>query len=195
MQQATHYEPDSGTHIEHACKEATALAIKAGHVIPFKFNDIALTASPQTSWKKLAEKFHSDCEKRRTEYEQSPEGIEAAENRKSEIAIKQQTVSNLIATLPTTLKEGSLDDVIDWLKRFTNPSDDIGVRFDKQKVSEIFEFHGYMENEGVGEKPDWFNTRERMGRYIIGQAINCLKSGMPPHGITLSFIEKYEKLK
>jgi hypothetical protein len=99
-----------------------------------------------------------------------------------------------VATLPEILKNGNMGNLMDWLESFTLPADDIAVKINHGYIAGLMEGAGYVENDGVGNSPEWFSNQERMGRYIVGQAIACLKSGMPPHGITLSFVAKWRGL-
>ena len=71
------------------------------------------------------------------------------------------------------------------------PTIEMSETFSKDRLAAQLEAAGYAENEHVGEKPEWFNTRPRMAHYIVGQALNCLRIGMGPHPITGSFVDKY----
>ncbi len=80
------------------------------------------------------------------------------------------------------------------LRELTEKADDCGVKFSTSALADSLEAAGYKENENVTDDPDWLNTKDRLGRYIIGQIINCLRSGMPPHPVALKFISEYEAL-
>jgi hypothetical protein len=192
--QVARYVPSAGSHIDRACEEACRYAATDNDIVAFTFNGITLVANPKTDWRELSKQYSEKSDQRREDYRKSPEGIAAATQRADDVAKKQKIVSDLIYALPKVLAGGRLDDAITWLKQFTNPADDIEVKFNASEVARSFIAYGWKENDCVGEKPEWFNSKYRMGRYIVGQAINCLKMGMAPHGITLSFIEKYEAL-
>ncbi len=49
---------------------------------------------------------------------------------------------------------------------------------------------GYKNNAHVG-RTEW--TRQTIGEYIVGQAINCLRHGLPPHQVTRKFAEDFAK--
>lgn len=176
------------------CAEAAALSVKSGGEVHFKFNDVALIASPERSASQLSADYNEICRIRAEEYRNSPEGIAAAARRRYEILSKQQEVDALIRQLPTALKHG-LDEAVKWIKDFTNLADDIAVKFDKAGLALSFRTYGYKTNEHVGEPKEWFNTRERIGRSLIGQVMNCLESGMPPHPRALHFCDKYFKTR
>ena len=188
------YEPSPGTRIETACDEAVNMAKQIGSTVRFKFNDVELTATPTTKPHSIVSEWQQESKRLSEKYRNSPQGRAAAKARTAEISRLKTQSEALLMSLSSILLSGSTDELMGWLKSFAPISDDVCVKFDTAAVAAKFEAAGFKENEGVGKKPEWFNTRNRMARYIIGQAINCLKRGMPPHPITVSFIEKYESL-
>jgi hypothetical protein len=95
----------------------------------------------------------------------------------------------------------NLDHLIGWLHSFAHHANAASVDFDAaaglrrgglEWICLLFESKGYRDGDGVGQDPDWFCTRARLGRYIIGQAINCMRKGLPPHpGATERFCSQY----
>lgn len=188
------YEPSAGTRIAAACRKAVALAVEHDTEVRFTFNGVALQAMPTDRPQLLAARWESIMEAQRKAYRESPEGKKAAAKRQLQITLKQASLDGLVAKMPTTLDANNLDEVVIWVRDVVDPADDVATKWNAQGVADQLEVAGYRENEHVGQKPEWFNTRERMGHYIIGQAINCMRKGMGPHPITLSFCEKYFKL-
>lgn len=191
----TAYNPGAGTHISRACFEACAIAKGSGENISFDFNEISLTATPETDPVALANEYGRLTEERRRAYLNSPEGKASAEKRSAEIAEKTGKVNALLLALPEILKRKDLTPLMDWLQSFTAFADDVAVKLDHTKLARTLEGAGYIENDGCGNPPSWFNTRERMGRYIVGQAIACLHRNMPPHPVTLNFVERWRALQ
>lgn len=206
------YEPQAGSSIDLSCKEAVALAMNNGRNVTFTFNGIALVATPHGSPKEVEATYWSESERQAEAYRSSPKGIAEAKRREEEIAKNQATVTAAFKSLPgiLALKEkdilagkSKLDLVMGWLYSFAHHSDDIaldwdkaaGVKGGKEWLRVLLMSAGYRENEFVGNPPEFFTTKEHMGRYIVGQVINCLSGGMGPHPITITFIEKYNKLK
>jgi hypothetical protein len=190
----TQYDPGAGTHINRACKEACEIANETGEEISFNFNDIILTATPEADSEELANEYSRKSEQRRKAYQESEEGKRAAEKRAAEIVEKNDKVNALVAALPEILKNGNMGNLMDWLEFFTLPADDIAVKINHGQIADLLESAGYVENDGVGNPPDWFSNQDRMGRYIVGQAISCLRMNMPPHGVTLGFVKKWRGL-
>lgn len=211
------YDPMAGENIEFSCKTAIDLSIKNEMPVRFVFNGIELIASRHSTVESLLETFHSEMTRRVEEYENSPEYQIKQEQRRVELEEKKVKVRKLLEDFDSLYKKSFLDNainvslkgklpsnpykymgkMIDWIDEFAPLADDIGIsiEYNPYEMASKLEMAGFIENEGVGYDKDWFDTKEKMGRYIIGQVINCLKKGMPPHPITSSFIEKYRQLE
>lgn len=184
-----------GEHIDNACKEACALAIQSGEDVGFSFNGQDVVATPKSSWQEVAKDWSDKMDASSKAYRESSEGLLSAAKREQDIAEKQKRIDLQILSLDQVCYTGSLDDVLNWLEPFTKDADDVGVKVNYNSIVSVFLSAEYENNWGVGKPPEFFNTKENMGNYIIGQAISCMKSGMPPHHICLTFIEKYRGLK
>lgn len=193
MSNETTYEPGVGIHIDDACKEAVAMAQRLKTPIDFSFNEIELVAFPDSDAIGLSQGYSAAREKRVQAYRESPEGKKAAQERAAEIARKQDLHDSLVRGLKTAINTG-MDSVIAWLRPFQEASDYRGVKSDFVAVIATFEAAGYEANENTGLPRAHYSSRPIMGRYIIGQAIACMKNGMPPHQITHTFAEKYFSL-
>lgn len=187
------YIPSGGERIEHACHEATRLARQHNALCRFDFNDVRLIAAPKKSPGTLLWEWEWTNKRERSAYRNSAKGREDARRRAAEIVSRQAKVTFLINDLPNACSAG-LDKVMFWLSAFTEVADDIGVTWDHAYVKALLEGAGYKENAHVGRKPHEFTARQIMGEYIVGQAINCMGIGMPPHPVTLGFVEKYFEL-
>lgn len=188
------YEPSAGTRIEHACDEAVKMAKRSGATVRFKFNDVELTATPDFQPDALVAEWQRESNRLSEEYRNSSAGRAEANRRAAQIGNLNSQATTLLGKLDSLLTANSQDEIMDWLKSFAPISDDVSVKFDTAALAAKFEAAGFKENEGVGQEPGWFNTRPRMAGYIVGQVINSLKRGMPPHPVTVSFIEKYQAM-
>lgn len=186
------YSPLAGTHIDKACEEAVAQARALDEPVRFTFNGIALQALPSDQPETIRQRWTTIQAEQHTAYRNSREGKAAQARREATITRRQRETDSAIDALPKILRtDNHLDALMNWLRAFVTSADDVAVRWDQGAVVDRLILAGYHENENVGQKPEWFNTRERMGRYIIGQAINCIAHAMPPHPITIRFVEKY----
>jgi len=187
--QTLEYSPSAGTHIGLACKEAVAMAINENAKVKFSFNGVELLARPQHSPADLQAEWDAISNQRAEDYRNSPQGKAAAKRRTEEILRKQRSLNTSLDVLADII--GDHDKLMIWLKGVAEDADDIAVTLPKERMIEQLEAAGFVENEHVGEKPEWFNSRPRMAHYIVGQALNCLRRGMGPHPVTGSFVERY----
>lgn len=190
-----------GTTIEQAASDAVALAKTRKRAVAFNFNGIKMVAPPsrKTAANILANSFIRQSEKRAEDWRNSPEGLAYAAERAKELAERQAAVTSAIQALPEVLAIQSLGALIGWLTLFVEDANDTGIDWEAATGirGEPLEWivlqliaAGYRENEYVGTDPELF-TRERLGRWIVGQAINCLRLGLPPHPITQKFAKEY----
>jgi hypothetical protein len=187
---AIKYDPPCGYHIRDACAEAVKMARTNGRNVAFSFNGVDLIAKPTTKPAALQRRFSAGMEANSKAYRESPEGIASAAARVKEIATKQWLHDTLVAGLPATLTQPEAR-IVEWVREFQDPADDIGVVRDFPAVIAAFESAGYKANDCTNLPRERYKERSIMGRYIIGQAISCMKSGLPPHQITHTFVEQY----
>lgn len=197
------YSATIGSHIQQAAREATRLAKSHRALVRMDFNDVLLRAAPKKSASTLLWEFTLGMSRAASNYRQSEKGQQEARRRALEVLQRQDAVTAAIRSLPGLLEINNLDHLMGWLHSFVEHADDVGVDFNAaagltsgglEWIAVLFEAKGYRQGEGVGQSPDWFTTRERLGRYVIGQALECIRSGMPPHPITQKFVADYFKL-
>jgi hypothetical protein len=81
--------------------------------------------------------------------------------------------------------------VLDWLCAIQEPSNHIGVILRRQTIVHAFESHGFVEGANCG--PDYKpGNRENMYRYLVGQALNGIKSGPAIHPIFHKFVGEWK---
>lgn len=177
-----------GDHIS----ETAARAIEVG-ATALRFNDITVPVPEGSTVESLEASYLTLMEKECARYRASPEGIAAAKRREDYRAECQRKVDALMVGLPEALSD--MDATVQWLTGFCWPADHIDVTYDTEAILGALRGAGYVEGFGVGNPAGWFSTKDRMGRYIIGQGMSCLADGMPPHGVTITFAERYRALK
>lgn len=189
------YETQPGQHIKNACEEAKNLAIKHNTKVEFDFNGVTLYCNPDSDLAFVEECFNVALRENREKYLQSNEYKELQQKQAEELELHQDNIDCLMISFYHVVNHSNLDSIMTWLKQFTENADYIGVTYDKEYIADFFESNGFKENEYVGEDKDFFKYKSNMAHYIIGQAINCLRIGMPPHPITLKFIDDYFALE
>lgn len=189
------YETQPGQHIKNACEEAILLAIKHQCEVEFKFNGVHLTATKDKLSHLLENEFEIKLKENQEKYLQSDEYKAFQRKQKEELINRQEVIDQLMTSFKIYIKSNDLDNIMYWLKQFTYNADYIGVTYNKKYISDFFELNGFKENEYVGQSKEFFNNKENIALYIIGQVINFLRNDMPPHPITLKFIDDYFSLE
>jgi hypothetical protein len=187
------YKPLAGESIDYAAEQAIALAKKEDKTVTFQFNSVSLTATAANKPQDVVSSYMDTIHKQAEAYRNSPQGKAAAARRDAEVISKQALINDLVdKRLDAALKQG-LTAVIQWVKEYANVADDVGVDHQGKKVSSALTAAGYKESDYVGDK---FvkGDKEVMGRYIVGQVIHCLNSGMPPHPMAANFADDYLKM-
>ena len=177
-----------GEHISRAARRA----IEAG-AAALTFNEITIPVESISTPESIEAAYTRLVESAQERYRASPEGIAAAKRADDYRAECQRAVDSLVADLPEAA--ASIDATVQWLADFCQPANHIDVRHDMRKIFDTLAEADYTANFGVGNPPEWFSTRGRVGRYIIGQGMSCLAKGLPPHGNTITFAEKYRAMK
>lgn len=177
-------------HISDACCEAVSFAKEAGESQTFTFNDVTVTAHPDSDPAALVKAFHVQQEADAKAWRESPEGKQQAENRRLELARKQATHDALLVELPNALTDRR-DALMRWLSSYAEVSDDIGITQNFPAVIAALEGAGYAANEATHLPKEEYEKPAILAAYIAGQVLACLKNGMPPHGVTITFVERY----
>lgn len=190
------YDPLAGTSIQEASSEAVRRAKAAKRAVTFRFNGIHLNAPPSRkitkevlakSYEKLCRKAHEEWHE---EWQASPEAIARVEAKQNLVAVALEALPRILAVKKAHLGH---DLVMRWLLSLVENAD--GARVSAfEWLAQQFIAAGYKQNDLVSEPEESFNTRERMGRWVIGQAVDCFQRGMPPHPITQKFIQAYFRL-
>lgn len=187
------YDPIVGYSINDACAELALAAKHHGEPLEMTFNEIRVVADPGDDAATLATRWRFESDLRWKNYRASAEGTAEAQRRREEIARKQAMVDDLVATWPIVAPNGWAA-ILHWVETLTENADDVGVKLDHAVLASMLETSGHIENQHVGESRAFFETPDNLARYIMGQVINCLRSGMPPHPVCLGFIERWRRM-
>lgn len=188
------YQPRVGQHIDRACEEAVTFAKRCGKSQTFVFNEVTLTAFPDTEPAALAAKFSEEMDAAGVRWRESEEGKKAAANRREQVRQYQSTHDSLMLSLPSILSERR-DALMRWMASFADVADDVDVVKDFPRAIALLEGAGYSASDALGLSKDEYKKPAIMCAYIVGQALSCMKRGMPPHPVTIGFVEDYFKLK
>lgn len=170
-----------GDHIAHACGEAVAMATGRGEAVAFEFNGVLVTVQPGEPAADAAARWQAEVDRRQEAYRASPEGRAAAAEAAEESKRHQAETDALVARLPAAV--GDLGKLVRWCVALSRPADHVGVRVDHDAIADVIEAEGYARNAHVGRPPGVFADRRVAGEYLVGQAVDCMRKGMPPHPV------------
>lgn len=69
-------------------------------------------------------------------------------------------------------------------------SDHSGLGYNKQVLADALESAGYKQNDCVGD-PEVKSSQRIFARWLVGQAIDCLREGMSLHPSIQKFANDY----
>lgn len=177
-----------GQHINNFAAELAREAAKHGAATG-KFNDIELVASASSTADDLIAQWDQKMQDARIAYQNSPEGKAHAAAREARINAAQETHDRLVRDLGTLDFNDDVA-VLDWICAIQDSTDHVSVVVNKAAILSAFEAAGFEPGANVGDafKPD---DRENVFRYIVGQALDCLKS-VAIHGIVHKFVDDWK---
>lgn len=113
-----------GDHINDACARAVALAASENCAVEFSFNDQLVTALPTDTSEELVKRWHDESDRRRAEYEASPEYKKSQEEWVRKEAAEQAALTEALAAAPETM---SLKDPDGWAEAVKVNNDPYGA--------------------------------------------------------------------
>lgn len=96
--------------------------------------------------------------------------------------------------LPDMLRSG-LDNTIGWLSNFLPSANRVGTELNLPLLIGLLEAQGYKANENVGQDKAFYEVKENLGRYIVGQVLSMWKSVGAVHPRICDFCEDYEAMR
>jgi len=152
------------------------------------FNGIEVIATPDSTVDSLVAFYMKETQRRSEEYRQSPAGKQSAVDALDRQKKMQEQVDKALDEL-LSLDFSNLSDVIAWFGKIQEPPDFIHVKTPVDQIVPLFEKHGYEADANCGD--DYVeDDMDNAGRYLVGQALSCLKSMGAIHQIYPSFEEK-----
>lgn len=188
------YHGQPGEHISKSAANSLLLSQERGSPVEIIFNDIRLVVDYDShTADQVVEMYDQASAKRHEEWLASPAGTayarEELERRQEHQVQHDELMSQLL------MVGGDEPRLMEWLAAYSDAADHVGVEGkDFLRVCSVLEVYGYVEGDCVGFSESEFQNPRVMARYIAGQAISCMRSGMGPHPITASFVEKYRAL-
>lgn len=184
------YEVNWGESVDHAIAGMRAQADAAGAVVTAQFNEVELVVAPGATQAAVKAEWHAELQRRSDAYRASPEGRAAAAKRVADVAAQQRDTDALIEEMRSTLNAEDIPGLIRWFDKLTDAADDVGVRSPSSEILTWFADRGYEPgvNTGSEYRPD---DRENTARYLIGQALDGVRTCGVPHPIFHKFAAEW----
>lgn len=189
------YEPRCGQHFSQAAEKSLEISKALGTLVYFHFNGTEVVVDhTKDTLKHIHNQFNSKREAARAEYENSAEYKAYKIARDAEVASNNIKIAAMVDDLPNVLKAGEAS-TMNWLKDYTVLADDSSVDGKFDKVIEFLTKAGYSEKDSSYDRETTKVTANVMARYIAGNALSCMKDGMPPHPVLEKFVGQYFELQ
>lgn len=184
------YRPTGGEDIADAFRRAIYMARDNAQAVKFTFNGEEITVFPHNIPAERVNEWHENIALKRQLYEASPEYLAAKAARVAEGKRLADVAEKTVAAAAVNLTVLSVAvDLCATLAECDHVDADIPWR----AYAQMFRAAGYVAGEGVG-RTDLDRAPVACGRYIVGQAVDCMLRGMPPHPMTSTFADRWRTM-
>lgn len=187
-------EVGCGEHIDCASRTASRLARTKKCGVRFNFNGISLLATPKKSPVTIGWEYEQITGKQAEQYRLSLKGQKERARNQAEVKSAQTAIDHWMLILRDVLQSG-LDNTIGWLSNFLPVADRVGTTVNYPLLVGLFEGQGYKAGELTGQDKAFYEIKENLGRYIIGQVLSFWKDCGAVHPRICDFCEDYEALR
>lgn len=197
------FQPSVGSRVEHVIRRCL-YRLTDEPAIPerarglwFMFNNYRVTVLRGDTEATAMARFDAARERERQWRLNSRAHRKHQEYQRRYKARKQAAFDAALATRPTDLTD--LDATVEWIGRW-QPHIVIGTNWKPNELLMELGAAGYSQNMNCIDKSDpqyaekqaaLTASRKLMGEYLIGQAMSCMASGMPPHDVYQHMIKQW----
>ena len=183
-----------GSEISDTSRTASILARTHNCKVQFNFNGVPLQATPKKSPVTICWEFQKIISQHCERYYRSPEGKKERARDESEVKVAQKAIDHWMLIVRDMLESG-LDNTIGWLSNFLPLANRVGTKVNHSLLISLFEAQGYKAEECTGKGEAFYEVKENLGRYIVGQVLSMWKSTGAVHPHICDFCENYETLR
>lgn len=211
MQEIISATVPAGTTFDIACRRAKDWAFKSGQMVEFDFNGLEVWVSSETDlallkrdfshshllgWSRIGPNPKPELSEDENDLIHRLQEQRQKEQEAYEAQQRERTATELARIALRFPDGGNLSELLGWLKSYTQIADSIyAPKVYSAWLHYKLEEAGYISSEMAGLRSRWYEeNQEVLGFYIVGQAMNCLESGMPPHPILGDFVDRYNAL-
>lgn len=182
------FQTRAGEQIDRTVTRALEYAKTNNERVKFDFNGVSVVVLATDTVSSIVNKWSADLDAIAIAYNNSPEGKRAAAETLLRKKAGQTKLDRLMKELTHCCK--NIDTLVKWCVELSDV-----VRIDTEwnpgLIRQTIEAAGYERNKHVGQPPEAFDGNLQMLKeYIVGQSIDALYMGLPPHQVIHKFAEE-----
>lgn len=174
--------------IQDMATRAIVQAIIIDGPVKFDFNGDIVICVPTDTPEQVEALYLQVLDDRRAAWEASPEGQARAEQDRQDLIADQAELDDLLRQLPGQVDQG-LSATLDWLALFIPVADHDGLEWDMAATAELLERIASANMHVGGAELTGRCTAS--AEYIVGQAVDHLRRGVPPYRMLGDFIQEW----
>tara|TARA_R110000868_G_scaffold56338_2_gene174439 strand:- start:1510 stop:2169 length:660 start_codon:yes stop_codon:yes gene_type:complete len=164
-------------------------APKLAKTATFDFNGVTISVSRDVTDEEVLAAYDAELASRHKAYQESPKGIADAKAAAEWLSRDQGIIDAAVASA-ATLDFKDARAVLTWVREWHNAADHIGVNWPREDWAAALSAAGWVGGECCGAafvKGDAASE----ARWLLGQILSNMNSGMPPHPVCGKFIDDY----
>lgn len=183
------HKPIPGDSIYDAISSALEKATKDDPCTITNFNGVDVIVNFDDAISEVVDRYHKLLEANAKAWRESPEG-KAAETRRVQAQIDALNDARAAREKFKSINATDRTAVIRWIAEHGDATDNTGVRSLSMETLSDLESAGYVANAFSGSEFDP-NDEVKIEKYLIGQAISCLRDVGAIHRILVMWCKDY----
>lgn len=177
-----------GATLDDTVNSALTMVKRTNRNVCFNFNGVEMMVTKNNTNDELIREFHNKVAIKQEKYLNSTQYKIDTKQRVDKVQKLQTHIDKLLSELKSLTVNKS--NIIKWIGEFAAINDDVDLIYDKNEIVSFLKEAGYKRNDEVGNAAVHTNSTI-YAKWLIGQAIDNLESGMPIHPIATKFCKDY----
>lgn len=175
-------EAKPGENLDDYAIRLILAASERNGVVQGEFSGVPFEVTSEMTIKSVRDSYAEGGKKQDEVFRASPEAKKRAEEQRQRAEEAKRSIEALLKQLDT-LEFSDLESVIDWIAAFQEPTNLVGIEFDRKAVLKTFKAHGFEPDANIGEAYDE-RSAENVAKYVVGQALAGIeRGGLVPQAI------------
>lgn len=179
------YKPMIGDDFDYVAQCALDLSIKKAESVKFTFNGEDVFVCPANSIPSINNQYKKLVDKNYQRYIKSDEYKKHQKEQEKRNKRDQEKIDILLNQLHPKMDQ---HEVVIWCGVFAEVNDNIDLKYNKQEIADVLKANGYKSNDCIGADME---DKDNFAKWLVGQSISMLESGMPIHPQIRRFAKEY----